>query len=86
MFLTSRFVVELDSDLGLQWLTRTGDLMLPTRARPNPVRQGNSIVLYLSNHSVKEMTFMDEKKAKAASALFEDMFFMLLDREASQED
>ena len=29
---------------------------------------------------------MDENKAKAASALFEDMFFMLLDREASQED
>ena len=86
MFITSRFVVELDSELGLQWLQQTGDLMAPTRAQPNPVRQGNSIVLTLSDGNHREMIFMDENKAKAASALFEDMFFTLLDREVSQID
>ena len=49
MFLTSRFVVELDSELGLQWLSETLDLMLPTRSQPNPVLQGNSMVLILSD-------------------------------------
>ena len=86
MFLTSRFVVELDSELGLQWLSETLDLMLPTRSQPNPELQGNSMVLILSDGDRKEMTFMDEAKAKAAQALFEDMFFMLLDREVNQDD
>ena len=86
MFLTSRFVVELDSDLGLQRLTETVGLMLPTRSQPNPVLQGNSIVLILSDGDEYEMTFMDENKAKAACALFEDMFFMLLDRDVSHDE
>lgn len=90
MLLTSSYLVVLDPKLQPHMMLQTADLMLPTKGQPNPtlLPQGNkrTMKLILADGEEQELVFVDEGKAIAAQALFEDMFFMLVDREASQED
>ena len=87
MMLTNSYVVLLDPQLTPFWMLETGDLMLPTREHPNPTVQGSTMYIHLSDGStVKELLFVDEAKAVAALALFEDVFFMLVGRDANQAE
>ena len=57
--------------------------MLPEPGHPNPVVEMNCMRLLMCDGEQKILEFPDEPNAKAALALFEDMFFMLTDREAN---
>lgn len=87
MMLTNSYVVLLDARLTPFWMIETSDLMLPTRQRPNPTLQGSTMYIHLADGGeVKELVFVEEAKAIAALALFEDVFFMLVGRDANQDD
>lgn len=67
-------------------MLQTVDLMLPDRDHPNPSVEMNCMRLHLCDDSQKIIEFPDEASARAAQALFEDMFFTIIDQEASQRD
>ena len=84
MMLTNSYVVLLDAQLTPFWMIETSDLMLPTREHPNPTLQGSTMYIHLADGGeVKELVFVEEAKAIAALALFEDVFFMLVGRDAN---
>ena len=49
MMLTSRYLVIFDARLNMLKLISTTDIMLPDRANPNPVVEGNCVRVVLSD-------------------------------------
>ena len=76
VMLTSRYLVIFSESLDPEKAVSTTDFMLPTKDHPNPIIEDNVLRVILSDGVEQEiLEFSDESKARAAHALFEDMFF-----------
>lgn len=71
LLLTEGHVAVLNSNLQIQWMERTADILLPSKSAPNPILVDKNMTITMADGStVRQVLFADLQKAKAAQVLF----------------